>query len=141
MRFRDRLRRGLFRDRVDGADIDQLGRMIFPAEVNDILRALHIDGVKHLAGIGCNRDNARTVQHAEVFSACGKEIAHRVLLSQVSVIRFHLAWQRIDKRVIFHDQRQNTAFVPHQKLYHSPSEEAGGAGDQIVLIHHTSSFR
>ena len=43
--FRDRFRCGLLRDRMDGADVDQLGRMIFLTEVKNVLRSLHIDGI------------------------------------------------------------------------------------------------
>ena len=43
--FRDRFRCGLLRDRMDRADVDQLGRMIFLTEVKNVLRSLHIDGI------------------------------------------------------------------------------------------------
>ena len=48
--------------------------------------------------------------------------------------------QSTDERVTVLDERQNTAAMRQQKLNHGTSEEAGGAGNQIGLIHHTSSF-
>ena len=44
------------------------------------------------------------------------------------------------KRVFVHDQRQNAAAVRQQKLEYGSSEKAGGAGNQIGLIHNTASF-
>ena len=38
----------LFRNRMDGADVDQLGRVIFLTEVKNVLRSLNIDGIESL---------------------------------------------------------------------------------------------
>ena len=46
--FRDRFRCGLLRDRMDRADVDQLGRVIFLTEVKNVLRSLNIDGIESL---------------------------------------------------------------------------------------------
>ena len=48
VRFRDRFRCGLLRDRMDGADVDQPACAEFPAQVDDVLRALHVDGIQSL---------------------------------------------------------------------------------------------
>ena len=48
VRFRDRFRCGLLRDRMDGADVDQPPSAKFPAQVDDVLRALHVDGIQSL---------------------------------------------------------------------------------------------
>ena len=44
----DRFRCGLLRDRMDGADVDQPPSAEFPAQVDDVLRALHVDGIESL---------------------------------------------------------------------------------------------
>ena len=46
----------------------------------------------------------------------------------------------MDERIVVHDERKNTAAVRQQKLNHGTSEEAGGTGNQVILIHHASSF-
>ena len=80
------------------------------------------------------------MQHAEAITACGKKVAQGIFVCEIAAEHSHIFRNRISKRVFVHDQRQNAAAVCQQKLKYGSSEEAGGTGDQVILIHHTSSF-
>lgn len=80
------------------------------------------------------------MQHAEAISACGKKVAQGLLVREITIKDGNMVRQSTDERVTVLDERKNTAAVRQQKLNHGSSEEAGGTGDQVILIHHTSSF-
>ena len=80
------------------------------------------------------------MQYAEIIAAGGKKVTQRILICEIAIKDGNMFRQSIDERVAVLNKRKNTAAVCQQKLNHGTSEEAGGAGDQVILIHHTSSF-
>ena len=67
-------------------------------------------------------------------------LAEQLRAMQGESARTTTATLRDFSSVLAENQRQNAAAVCQQKLKYGSSEKAGGAGDQVILIHHTSSF-
>ena len=80
------------------------------------------------------------MQYAEIIASCGKKVAQGLLVREIAIKDGYMLRQSIDERVTVLDERKNTAAVCQKKLNHGASEKAGGTGDQVILIHHTSSF-
>ena len=80
------------------------------------------------------------MQHAEIIAARGKKVTQGILVCEIAEKGGHVFWKGMDERIVVHDERKNTAAVRQQKLNHGTSEEAGGTGNQVILIHHAFSF-
>ena len=129
--------RTLFRFRygVNGADIDQLARAVRLTEGDDVRRAGHVDGAQPLARGRADGDHARTMNHAGLLIAGGKEIRETVPVGDVSAGNAYAGGKTRRGRVALQHQRRNALAARRQHANDGQSQKARCSGNQIVCKH------
>ena len=129
----------LFRNRMDGADVDQLANAALAAEFQNISRAVHIDPVDSVAGMGGHGDHPRAVNDAGMLIRARKEAFERNFVAHVARQDANVPRKRLRERVAVHDQRPDFRRRILQLRKHGAPQESRRSRNQIFLKHPITS--
>ena len=129
----------LFRNRMDGADVDQLANAALAAEFQNISRAVHIDPVDSVAGMGGHGDHPRAVNDAGMFIRAREEEAERGFVAHVARYDANILRKLPRQRITLHHQCTDFCLRVPQLCQHSTSQKPRRACNQIFFKHPITS--
>ena len=89
---------------MDGADVDQLANAALAAEFQNISRAVHIDPVDSVAGMGGHGDHPRAVNDAGMLIRAREEASERGFVAHVARYDASILRKLPRQRIALHHQ-------------------------------------
>ena len=138
-RLRDFRALRLFRNRMDGADMNQLSNAALAAEFQNIPRAVHVDPVDSVARMRGHGDHPRAVNDAGMLIRAREEASERGFVAHVARYDANILRKLPHQRIAVHDQRPDFRRRVLQLRKHGAPQKPCRARNQIFFKHPIAS--
>ena len=124
---------------MDGADVDQPANAVFPAALQHIFRAVHIDPVNPVARMRGDRDKPRAVNDAGVFVRARKKTLERGFIAHIPRYNANVLRKLPRQRIAVHHQGPDLRLRVPQLRKHGAPQESRRSRNQILRKHPITS--